>query len=399
MRLTDDVFIKSDDCTYELIRTASMLYSGGNFGLIPNIRPFSLSLDIKNDTIEVVEIDCLGITRDGSLIDVHYDTYYTKAYDTKITIPDSSIESAFILCISATNEWRDTNDGMCEQVYSYYVIEEDTSVPANALPVARIVYDQQCWRMDDINFVPPCLFIKSFVKYVELYDEFKNLLEKLDSLLPQKLVTENREALKIYWPIVQQLMITVDKNRDYMSPMSLLGNVQKCVSGFILACSLDEYITLNEPEAFMNFVYIPYNFKNAYQTIKEGLELCSSICIRIEGFSGKEQPNKQKQHPLPTPSISPDQLNQKTKTGKIKIRVGNTTDGSTLFYSVDGSNPSIPSAICDLITIDAHFKSDKNPEPDKQIVVKLMSEMNGVYSQVSAYKILIHKDYKSYICI
>ena len=334
MRLTDEILSMSDNCTSELIGKALVLSAGGNFGLFPNSRPFSLSLDINKNIIDVVSMNCLGITRDGTLIDVNYDTNYTNSFDTRTTIPGSSEDAIYILCISATGEWRDTNDGLCESVYSFSIIDENSSVPANALPIARIVYDEYCWRMDEINFVPPCLFVSSHDKYEEQYLRFKQLLGKLDTILPHKFITEQKDALKIYWPIVQQLAITIDKERDFMTPMMLLGNIQKCVSGFVLACSLDEYITLGDPEVFQNYVRTPYNFKNVYQTVKEGLELCASISVKIDGFEVEEPAPKQT---LSSPTLSSDQLNQSTKTGRIKLTVGNVPDGAELYYSTDGA--------------------------------------------------------------
>ena len=76
----------SDNCTSELIGKALVLSAGGNFGLFPNYRPFSLSLDINKNIIDVVSLNCLGITRDGTLIDVNYDTKYTNSFDTRTTI-------------------------------------------------------------------------------------------------------------------------------------------------------------------------------------------------------------------------------------------------------------------------------------------------------------------------
>ena len=398
MRLTDEILSMSDNCTSELIGKALVLSAGGNFGLFPNPRPFSLSLDINKNIIDVVSMNCLGITRDGTLIDVNFDTNYTNSFDTRTVIPGSNEDEVFILCVSSTGEWRDTNDGLCEPAYSFNIIDENTSVPANSLPIARIVYDEYCWRMDEIDFVPPCLFVSSHDKYEELYSRFKQLLGKLDTILPHKFITEQKEALKIYWPIVQQLAITIDKEKDFMSPMMLLGCIQKCISGFVLACSLDDYITLGDPEIFQNYVRTPYSYKNVYKKIKEGLELCTSISVKIDGFEA-EEPAPKPGPALSAPTLSSDQLNQSTKTGRIKLAVGNVPDGAELYYSVDGSEPSILSKKGSVIIVDPHFKSDKNPEPDKQMTIKLRYEYNGSHSSIGTYQINVHKDYKSYICI
>ena len=398
MRLTDEVLSMSDNCTSELIGKALVLSAGGNWGLFPNTRPFSLSLDINKNVIDVVSMNCLGITRDGTLIDVNYDTNYTNSFETRTVIPSSNEDAVFILCISSTDEWRETNDGFCEPAYSFNIIDESTSVPANSLPIAKIVYDEYCWRMDEIDFVPPCLFVSSHDKYEEQYLRFKQLLGKLDTILPHKFITEQKEALKMYWPIVQQLAITIDKEKDFMSPMMMLGNIQKCVSGFVLACSLDDYITLGDPEIFQNYVRTPYSYKSVYPKIKEGLELCTSISVKIDGFEAEELAPKPGPA-LSAPTLSSDQLNQSTKTGRIKLTVGNVPDGAELYYSVDGSEPSILSKKGNIITVDPHFKSDKNPEPDKQMTIKLRYEYNGSHSSIGTYQINVHKDYKSYICI
>jgi len=398
MRLTDEVLSMSDNCTSELIGKALVLSAGGNFGLFPNSRPFSLSLDINKNVIDVVSMNCLGITRDGTLIDVNYDTNYTNSFDTRTVIPGSNEDAVFILCASSTGEWRDTNDGLCEPAYSFNIIDENTSVPANSLPVARIVYDEYCWRMDEIDFVPPCLFVSSHDKFEEQYSRFKQLLGKLDTILPHKFITEQKEALKIYWPIVQQLAISIDKEKDFMSPMTLLANVQKCVSGFVLACSLDDYITLGDPEVFQNYVRTPYSYKNVYQKIQEGLELCTSISVKIDGFEA-EEPAPKPGPALSSPTLSSEQLSQSTKTGRIKLIVGNVPDGAKLYYSVDDSEPSILSKNGNVITVDPHFKSNKSKEPDKQMTIKLQYEYNGSRSGIGTYQINIHKDHEGYICI
>ena len=394
MRLTDEILILSDDCMSELVGKALALGARGNFGLFPGKRPFSVSLDINGNDIDVVSLNCLGVTRDGSLIDIQYDTDFTNTFDTGTVIHNSK-ETAAILCVSLTEEWRDTNDGMCEPVYSYSTIEENSPLPANALPVARLVYDEYCWRVDDIDFVPPCLFLSACVKYETLYSRFGQLLNNMDAILPHKLVTGHNDALKIFWPIVQQLAITIDKEKDSMTPMTFLANVQKCVSGFLLACSLDEYINLGEAETFAEFVHLPYNYKTVYQAIRDGVELCSSIYVKINAFDAVEPESKSMQ----APTLSSDQYNQSTKTGMVRLLIGNVPEGAELYYSLDGSEPSILSKSGKTITIDPHFKANKSPEPDKQMTLKLRYILDGLQSDIGTYQINVHKDYKSYICI
>ncbi|MCD8203072.1 MAG: hypothetical protein LUD48_05490, partial [Prevotella sp.] len=260
MRLTEDIFIQSDKCMSETVSRALLLGSIGRMGLFPKLRPFRLSLDISKDIVEVVSIDCLGLTRDGSLIDVSYDTNYTNIFDTRVTIPGRGTEVRYLLCIVIKDEWRDTNNGLCEPKYEFQLLEENSPVPDNALPIARILYDEYRWCADEIYFVPPCLYVTSHEKYEGLSSSFLQILIELNRVLPEKFITEEKDALKIFWPTVQQLMITMDKEREQLTPMSLLANVQKFISSFVCACTIDEYITIGEPEQYYAYINTPYNY-------------------------------------------------------------------------------------------------------------------------------------------
>lgn len=100
MRLTDEVLTLSDKCTEELVSNSFALGACGRMGLIPSCRKFSISLDVNNDVIDVVSVDCLGLSRDGSLIDVQYDTNYTNTFDTRVAIPTQDTSKKYYLCIS-----------------------------------------------------------------------------------------------------------------------------------------------------------------------------------------------------------------------------------------------------------------------------------------------------------
>ena len=137
---------------------------------------------------------------------------------------------------------------------------------------------------------------------------------------------------------------------------------------------------------------------NVYDvTVEEGAGVASAPVAAAPKAAPKPAPKPRPA--LSSPTLSSDQLNQNTKTERIKLTVGNVPDGAELYYSVDGSEPSILSKNGSVITVNPHFKSDKNPEPDKQITIKLRYEYNGSRSSIGTYQINVHKDYKSYICI
>ena len=119
MRLTDEILALSDKCTEELVSKGLVLSTCGRIGLLPGVRKFNLSVDINNEVIDIVSIDCVGLTKNGSLIDVQYDTNYTNTFDTRAILPSQNTNSRFHLCISALDDVRDTNDGMCDAIRFY----------------------------------------------------------------------------------------------------------------------------------------------------------------------------------------------------------------------------------------------------------------------------------------
>lgn len=364
MRLTDEILALSDKCTEELVSKGLVLSTCGRIGLLPGVRKFNLSVDINNEVIDIVSIDCVGLTKNGSLIDVQYDTNYTNTFDTRAILPSQNTNSRFHLCISALDDVRDTNDGMCETQYGFIVIEENSPVPDNSLPIARILYDEYCWRTDEEDFVPPCLYVKSHSKYEELALKFLHVLKDINAGLPQQLLTEKRDAVKIFWPLVQQLMITMDKEQDTMTPMIFLSCLQQLASAFYCACCLDEYITVSNPEQYISFINTSCNYKNTYKIIREGVNLSYLINEKVKTFSA--EPIRQVEPPsLPAPSIEKSQLRQMIKFGNAQIRVTNNAPGATIYYTIDGSMPNQSSKSGNTIVIESGFTDDWHKEPPK----------------------------------
>lgn len=304
MRLTDEVLTASDNSHLELVYKAIVLAAAGRFGLFPSVRPFQVSISINKNIVDVESLDCLAITKGGDLIDAKYDTNYTNSYDTRIVIPDTDDKSLYLIISTKENEWRDTNDGYCQPVYSFGVISENTALPDNSFPIARIV-DDYGWRMDDIDFIPPCLYISSHQYYKNEYEQFNKTLHYIESSLINSIDSDCKVAIGIYWPAIQQLVISLDKDRDFMTPMMLLGCIQRCVGAFICACMLEEHLNLGESEQFQEFVRSGYNYKNVHQKIREGIELCSTICSKVDRFKEIENVKPEPQQAKPEPATQP----------------------------------------------------------------------------------------------
>lgn len=393
MRLTDDVLRTSDNCFLLWVEKALAISSAGRFGLSSSIQPFELSINILNGFVDVESLSCQAVTRNGELIDVHYDTRYTNSFDTRVTIPnDTEAKEYILIVVSDKARWNETNDGMEELEYSFAFISPETPVPDNAVPIGRIVNDYG-WRMDDMDFVPPCLFVSAHRKYIELLERFVDLLAAIDVKSRELVRSSSKDAVRIYWPVVRNIKITIDKERDSLTPMALLGNVQKCISAFTCACELDDYLDLADAEAFEAYVRLAYNYREAYQTIKAGLEICSSIKEKVDMLQA-DSPIKQGE--IKAPVISDDQLFLNCHNKSVNIRVSNYSQDSIVLYSVDGGEPARRLSRLGTLAIENGFNKMKVPEPDKVVVIKLVAVEGDRQSKVSMFNVTLHKDFKSW---
>lgn len=397
MRLTDDILRASDNSTMELVGNALALAAAGRFGLFPSASPFDLSLNINKGLLDVELLNCLAVTKDGNLIDVHYDTKYTNTFDTRIQIPEVSGEKELLLTIDASlDKWKDTNDGYEQPEYSFSLINPNSPIPANSFPIARIV-DEYGWRMDDVDFVPPCLYISSHSKYIELRKQFEEVLNAIDTKVRNLLHSNGKEAIRIFWPVVQQLMITINKECDLMTPMDLLANVQKFVSVFTCACELDEYLNLADADIFRNYIYAPYNYKDAYLRIREGLDLCISIKEKIDKIDENPIPQPTTRSIVDSPMLTNKDLYQNCNTPETSISIKYNATDANIYFTIDGREPTKSSSKAlrmrdgFKVKFDNQYRQINGKEADKTITLKLIAIVDGNSSDISSYDVVLHK--------
>ena len=385
MRLTDEVLRASDDSTIELVGKSLALAAAGRFGLLPSTS-FDLSVNISKGLVDVESLNCTAVTKSGNVIDAHYDTKFTNSFDTRIQIPEGSGEKEYILTIDYTGQWKDSNDGYEEPIYTFSLMASNSSIPSNSLPIARIV-DEYGWRLDEIDFVPPCLFVSSYQKYNELLKKFSDVLTEIDNKAKNLLHSNGKDVIRAFWPVVQQLMIIVSKEQDLMTPMGLLANVQKCVSAFTCACELDDYIDLADADRFRSYIYAPYNYKDSYQRIKEGLDLCFSINEKVSKLNdGPQAPST-----IEAPTIANSQLIKRCTNSKARVQVTNNVSGAMVLFSIDGTEPS-QSLKGQTLQLESGFNNSRKREPDKVVMVKLKAVLNGIESNTNTYEITLQKD-------
>lgn len=285
MRLSDDIFRTADAFTATQIEHAMVLAAAGRFGLFPSMKPFQVNVNISNDFIEVESMECFGLTRDGQMIEAHWDSHFTSNFDTRVPLPKGgeSLECLLIIQVHK-DKYRETGDGYCEPAYTLALINSDNALPGNALPVARLVFNSYAWQLDDTDFVPPCLFVSSHALFEQQRVQFIQLLDALDANAVAHLGTVGHGVIMSLLPQVRNLRIVADKQRDTLTPMELLGLVQQCVSAFVTGCEMDRVINLNDIEEWKNYVKAPYSVRHVRQLIQQGLGLCAAINEKINNF-------------------------------------------------------------------------------------------------------------------
>lgn len=306
MRLTAEILKASDICTDKLIFQSMALAAAGRFGIIPSNRKFKISLNFNKNYVEIEQLECLAITRGGNLIDICFDTRYSNPYETRLTLPGTD-ENVYILTVMESKDsWKETTEGYIEPSYTFHLISDNSSLSDDAFPIARIVREVSGWQVDTLDFVPPCLYISSHPDYESLCTQFANILNAAEKNIFTCRQAACTNALTIFWPAVQLLKITMDKDKDTMTPMMLFGNVQKFVSAFSCACTLDPLLNLADYEKYAYYINAPYDYRNVLQKIKEGLELSMEITNKVLAFKEIiiEEPEPEPE-PIPQPKSEP----------------------------------------------------------------------------------------------
>ena len=182
-----------------------------------------------------------------------------------------------------------------------------------------------------------------------------------------------------------------------MTPIALLGNIQKFVAIFTASCHLDPYLNLSDAEMFRNYAFAPCNYMNVYSMIKEGLNHCFLINEKVDKIEAKQPETPKAKSKLEAPSIAEDKLYQRCKTSVVNVPIINNAPGAIVYYSTDGNMPSKPVSN-GKIKIKNSFSTEKEEEKDQECVVKLKAVLDDSESDVSTFIVILHKE-KGYIKI
>lgn len=281
MRLSTDVFKALEHTIEENVRLSCLVASGGRYGLFTTTSPFELTVNISNNMLEVVSMNCHGITKSGRLIDVEFDSNYHSTFDTRIPIPSTSEEECFLLVIRMHEESREINEMYSETKYSFELIGEHSPIHHDTLPVGRIV-NEYGWRLDETEFVPPSLYVSAHQRYIEVAERVKHQYNSISDRCQKAGNCVAKIVLTSVWNRVLSEYIELDKRRDSLTPEGVLASIQRVVASFVTGCTVDEHVSLENAEPFTEFVRRSYDARKIYMDIVEGLGLCADIQVKMD---------------------------------------------------------------------------------------------------------------------
>lgn len=316
MRLSTEVFEASDTYIEESIRLSNIIATGSRFGLIPWEKPFELSVNVSNNVLEVVSVSCHGVTKSGINVDIEFDSNFTNTFDTRVAIPSSNEEDAFLLIVKFQNrQWREVNDMYSEPLYTFELIGENSPIDCNSLPIGLLV-NQYGWRLDETDFVPPCIYTSAHPKFAEQLNRAKLTFKAISDRCLNAQNCVARQLICSIWKSAAESFITIDKNRESITPANLFEALQKTVASFIIGCSTDEYITLENPELFTAYYHRSFDERNIYRDIQKGLELCNEISIKLDAVCEMREIKETPVMPMEKPKAKPQLPPESKPTGR-----------------------------------------------------------------------------------
>lgn len=312
MRLTAEIFNSMDATHYEDISSVCQLASIGRCGLFPSVEPFEISVNVQNNIIEVVSLRCHGVTKSGCLVNIDFDSTYTNTFDTRIQIPAVDENDSLILAVKMhPGEWREINETFSEATYSFELFGENTIIDHDCLPIGSLI-NQYGWRLNETDFIPPCLYISSHRRYEELLQKAVDLLKGLflRCLDMQECIAGT--LVSSVWNAASSAHQRLDKERETLTPGQFYSIIQQFIGGFLIGCCSDPYISLENMATYVNYTQQSLNQRTINKDIERGLELCEEISIKMDAVSKmtalpNETPERPPHKPKPKPKQQPSQ--------------------------------------------------------------------------------------------
>ena len=281
MRLTPEVFNAMDSAREDAIRLVALLGSGGRYGLFAAGKPFGLTVNINGNALEVTSLSCHGITKSGCVIDIEYDSNYVNTFDARVPIPNGADGEAYYLVVRIQEDkWREINEVYSELAYSFELLGENSIIPDNCLPIGMLV-NQYGWRMNETDFVPPCLYVAAHMKFIDQLERAKSYAGEIISKCATSRSCVAKSLMAMIWTASSEVYSRLDKERDIMAPSQLYACLQQLANAFMVGCFVDECVSLENPDPFAMYSQKPFDAKTVYADIETGLSLCGEISVKM----------------------------------------------------------------------------------------------------------------------
>lgn len=282
MRLSPEIFDAMDNANEDAIRLVALLGAANRQGLFTTKKPFELSVNINGNALEITSLSCHGITKSGCVVDIEYDSYCSNTSDTRVIIPSSTDCEAYYLVVRVQDDnWREINEIYSELAYSFELFGANSIIPDNCLTIGMLV-NQYGWRMNETDFVPPCLYVSSHQKFINQLERAKSYAEDIFSKCMASQLCVAKSFLSEMWKASSLVRSRLGMERDILTPGQLFSIIQQFTSSFMVGCFADEYISLDNQDPFVSYSQMTCDAKNIYNDIEIGLSLCAQISLKMD---------------------------------------------------------------------------------------------------------------------
>ena len=196
-------------------------------------------------------------------------------------------------------------------MYTFELVGENTRLDEHSLPIGCVI-KQYGWRLNETDFVPPCLYITAHPRYMEQWEKCLRLSK---SIFDKCISAQNCVAkyiLSCIGTAAAGIFQRIDKERDTLTPAQLYASLQQLISSFLLGCTLDDYISLENPDPYILYAQKPLDLRNIYKDIESGISLCSEIDTKMNAICSitvvqDAPPEPVVQKPKPKPKPEPEE--------------------------------------------------------------------------------------------
>ena len=205
------------------------------YGLIPRIK-FDINCSISNNLLQIQEIHCDAITRNGQVIQLH--GKYT------VTLPPSSMGEFYLVVKTQGSTHVEINEIPYTDVnYNLEFKPWAELADGNIFPVIKIRKEGDYWQT--VDYIPPCFTISSCRMLIGKYEEMKKIVKEIHGHF---LNLHYADYLEYSFSLLLSELNFMTKNE---TPYVFLLLIRKIVGTFF-ACEQD---LINEGDNFIKNDY------------------------------------------------------------------------------------------------------------------------------------------------